>query len=1135
MSNSNQLASFNKSNTHMEVIKRNGRSEPVSFDKIIERIRGLCWGLDKKWIDPIDIAKNTINSLYNGISTEEIDFVSADICASQIINHPDFNKLAARLCISNLHKTTNAKFSEVMKQLYENLDVNGNSFPLISDKLYEISQKHSDVIQNKIDFSRDYYINFFGMKTLERSYLMRLKNIQGKNIIQDSENKLRKKYGKIVERPQHLFMRVAIGIHEDDLEKAFETYDLMSNKYFTHATPTMFNSGTPQPQMSSCYLLGMSDSIKGIFKTVADAAEISKWAGGIGIHISEIRSSGSIIRGTNGNSDGIIPLCRMLSMLAKYVNQGGKRNGSIAVYTEPWHADIWAFCELRRNTGEEELRARDLFLALWIPDLFMERVENDEMWSLMCPDECPGLTDAYGQKFRDLYTKYESEKKYKKQIKARDLWHHILISQIETGMPYMTYKDHVNEKTNQKNLGTIKSSNLCVDGDTSIITKDGIYKISELVNRDVEIWNGFEFSKVTVKKTGTNKSLHKINFSNGEELLCTPEHKFYININNKSIEIISDNLENNMEIINFTFPIINGTSEFNRQQNNPYEHGLICSDTYNVNSENKVMEKLYVNVDYNPPTECSINIKMNWLSGYLKNAEYNSNSIYIRACDKDYLIKVKRLINTLGSDCYIENYDPAQNYGMNIQCYRLAFTYNNYKKLLDNGLKSDIIIERMIDTNQSIKIESIEKNYTISDTYCFTELKKHLGVFNSIVTGQCSEIMEYSDENNYAVCNLASICLPRFLEEIDGKLVYNYKKLYEVSRIATYNLNMIIDRNFYPVPETKKTNMENRPVGLGVQGLADVYNKLHLPFGSTEAREINRKIFETIYFGAMTESNELAKKYGPYQSYQGSPISKGLFQFDLWGLDKSKLLMDWDWEGLRQNILTYGVRNSLVTAIMPTASTSQIMGNVECIEPYTTNMFVRTTIAGEYTVINENLVEHLLSRGLWTKEIQNEIVFDGGSIQNINDIDDYTKQVYETAFEMEQVHIVNQSIERGPFIDQSQSQNIFLKDPDFMKLTKCHFYGWKHGLKTGLYYLRSQPAIDPIKFGLDPLVIKAIKAKRGITTDEKYDDSIVDLDFINADDPRRTNDIEISLNQKPARVNRFQRPGNIEECTMCSG
>lgn len=862
----NLLKSLEKENSNtMEVIKRNGNKEKISFDKIIARIESLCYGLDNNYVDPINVAKDTIQSLYNNISTEEIDFVSADICASQIIDHPDFNKLATRLCVSNLHKTTSNNFKEVSEQLYNNIDSVGKNCPLISDKLYDIVQNHHELIEQHIDYKRDYNFNFFGIKTLERSYLIRLKNTPGNNMShQKQENNLRKKYGKIVERPQHLFMRVSLGIHEDDLDRAFETYNLMTQMFFTHATPTMFNSGTPRAQLSSCFLLDMGDSIDGIFKAVADAAQISKWSGGIGIHISDIRAGGSVIRGTNGTSDGIVPLCKMLSMLAKYVNQGGKRNGSIALYTEPWHADIWAFCELRRPTGEEELRARDLFLALWIPDLFMKRVEHDGMWSLMCPDECPGLTDAYGESFEKLYEQYESEGRFRSQIKARKLWHHILISQIETGMPYMAYKDNVNNKSNQKNLGTIKSSNLC------------------------------------------------------------------------------------------------------------------C------------------------------------------------------------------------------------------------------------------------------------------------------------------EIVEYSDTNSYAVCNLGSICLPRFLETIDGKQVYNFNKLLEITKVITYNLDKVIDRNFYPVKECKKSNMENRPIGLGVQGLADVFNMLMLPFGSDEARILNRKIFETIYYGALVTSNKLAQECGPYSSYKGSPMSQGKLQFDLWGLKESELLMNWDWKGLRKSIKTYGVRNSLVTAVMPTASTSQIMGCVECIEPYTTNLFVRTTIAGEYTVINENLVKDLISNKLWTKDIKEEIMFDGGSIQNIKEISDKLKDVYKTSFELGQIDIVKQAVERGPFIDQSQSLNIFLKDPDFKRLTKSHFYGWKNGLKTGMYYLRSQPAVDPIKFGLDPNIVKKIKHKRGIT-DVENSEYIINEPFLekegennkDQDDPRRINEIE--QNHNTQKQNRFSRPNNIEECEMCSG
>ena len=840
----------------MEVIKRNGKHERVSFDKIIARIENLCYGLNNKWVDPIIVAKDTIKNMYNGISTEEIDFLSADICASQILIHPDFNKLAARLCISNLHKTTDDNILSVTEKLYRNCDKNGSHSPLISEELYQLIQDKHEVIEKQIDYDRDFNFNFFGIKTLERSYLMRIKNHKTHPLLKDiKETKLRLKYGMIVERPQHLIMRVSLGIHGSDLDRAFETYEYISNLYFTHATPTMYNSGTPRAQMSSCFLLGMEDSIDGIFKTISDAARISKWSGGIGIHISDIRGYGSLIRGTNGTSDGTVPLARVLSMVAKYVNQGGKRNGSIALYVEPWHTDIWQFCELRKNTGEEELRARDLFLALWVPDIFMERVDSNGVWSLMCPDECPGLTTAYGEEFTRLYEKYESEGKFKKQIRARALWEHILVSQIETGMPYMAYKDNVNRKTNQINIGTIQSSNLC------------------------------------------------------------------------------------------------------------------C------------------------------------------------------------------------------------------------------------------------------------------------------------------EIMQYSDHEEYAVCNLASICLPRFLEEKDGHLEYNYEKLYKVVRMVTYNLNRVIDLNYYPTPETKKSNMRHRPIGLGVQGLADVYNKLGFPFGSSEARLVNKKIFETIYFASLTESNEIAKTDGAYSTFEGSPFSKGILQFDMWGLKDSDLVMNYDWNSLKESIKEHGTRNSLVTALMPTASTSQIMGNNECIEPYHTNMYIRTTIAGEYIVINENLVRDLVDRGLWTQEVRNELLFDNGSVQKIDCIPDDLKKIYLTAFEIKQNAIVKQAVERGPFIDQSQSMNIFMAEPNFMQLTKCHFYGWKNGIKTGLYYLRSCPAVDPIKFGLDSSEVKRIKSKRGIIDNEETG-PIQPVVSVEPSDPRRINEIENDLTDE-IRKGRFQRPTNLDDCEMC--
>lgn len=838
-----------------KVIKRSGEEELVDYDKIYKRISALCWDLDMEFINVSNIVNDVKKSMTNNIHTEEIDFLSADICASKIIMHPDYNKLAARLCVSNLHKNTDDNILNVIKKLYDNCDKFGEHSPLISNKLLDIVEKNHEKIEEKIDYSRDYFFDFFGIKTLERSYLMRVKHIKGTEFVigSNKENKLKRKYGKILERPQHLIMRVALGIHEYNLEKAFETYDLISNRYFTHATPTLYNAGTNRSQNSSCYLLGCNDSIDAMYKLASDCAKISKWAGGIGVHLSSIRCNGSLIRGTNGSSDGIIPYCKVLNRVAKHVNQGGRRNGSIACYLEVWHGDIWEFIELRRREGDEEQRARDLFLALWICDLFMKRVIDDKMWSLMCPDECPNLISTYGDEFEKLYVNYEKQGKFRKQIKARELWHHILVSQIETGMPYMLYKDHVNRKNNQANLGTIRSSNLC------------------------------------------------------------------------------------------------------------------C------------------------------------------------------------------------------------------------------------------------------------------------------------------EITEYSDDNEYAVCNLASICLPKFLKMIDGKLSFDFKKLYEVSMIATENLNKIIDVNFYPVPETKKSNMKHRPVGLGVQGLADVYNKLKYPFGSDEAMALNKKIFETIYFGSLTKSNELAKKEGPYESFKGSPFSEGKLQFHLWGLKEEELSGLWDWKPLIENIKKYGTRNSLLTTVMPTASTSQIMGNVECIEPYTKNLYVRTTIAGEYIVINENLVRDLLELGLWNEDVRNELMFDTGSIQKIDCIPQYLKDVYKTASEVRQYHIVRQAVERGPFIDQSQSMNIFMQNPDFKKLTNSHFYAWNNGLKTGQYYLRSDPAVDAISFGLDQTIINKIKEKRGIAIIEIDENNIPELD--NDIDPRRINEIEQNLKPKVCPLRRKGIP--YDECEAC--
>jgi ribonucleoside-diphosphate reductase subunit M1 len=874
----------------MEVIKRDGRHEKVSFDKIIARIDSVCKKLNLDRIDPIAVAKDTVQGLYDGITTEELDFFAANKCAERILDDCQYNNLAAGLCVSNLHKSTSSDFLTVTRKLYNNSDCFNNINPLVTKEYLQVVEQHINLINNTLDYDKDYYFDFFGIKTLERAYLIRLKydndananaNTNGnanktndkKKDTKNNEFVLRKKYGKVVERPQHLIMRTAIGIHGIDIISALETYQLISDQYFTHATPTLYNAGSYRPQLSSCFLLGMNDSLKDILDTVHDIGCISKWSGGIGLHLQDIRGRGSGIRGTNGNSDGIIPLIKLLNSLARYVNQGGRRNGSIAVYTEPWYTDIFEFCDLKKNTGAEELRARDIFLALWIPDLFMKRVKNGEMWSLMCPDECPGLTEAYGDKFEELYIKYENEGRFRRRVKAEDLWFHILSAQIETGMPYMCYKDNVNKKSNQQNIGTIKSSNLC------------------------------------------------------------------------------------------------------------------------------------------------------------------------------------------------------------------------------------------------------------------------------------AEIVEYSDQNEIAVCNLCSICLPKFIvtDNITGNKTIDYDKLCEVAQICTRNLNKIIDINFYPVDKAKVSNMKHRPIGVGIQGLADVYCILNLPFDSDEANAINKQIFETIYYGCLKASCDIAKRDGPYSTFVGSPFSKGLLQYHMWGLTESDLLTNdrYDWLALVEDIKKYGTRNSLLTAVMPTASTSQIMGNNEAMEPYTTNLYMRSTLAGEYIVVNKHLVEQLIKLGLWTKKIRQEFLYDNGSIQQIKEIPDNIKAIFKTAFEMKTKPIVDQAISRGPFVDQSQSLNIFSAEPDFDKLTSSHFYGWANGLKTGMYYLRSRPAVNPIQFGLDPNVIKKIQNKRKQLANSRplVDNSrpLVDNSRPSVDNSYNSSDSDDNNNESiapdPRRINEIEiaNTHTYEPCDMCSG
>lgn len=754
----------------MFVVKRDGRKEPIMFDKITARIRKLNYGLNPL-VDPVRVAMRVIEGLYDGVTTSELDNLAAEIAATMTTTHPDYAKLAARISVSNLHKNTKKSFSETMEDLYTYVNPRtGKKAPLLSDEVYKIIQKNADKLDSSIIYNRDFGYDFFGFKTLERSYLLKLN-------------------GKIVERPQHMLMRVSIGIHLNDIEAALETYELMSKRYFTHATPTLFNSGTPKPQMSSCFLLAMKDdSIDGIYDTLKQTAKISQSAGGIGLSIHNVRATGSYIAGTNGTSNGIVPMLRVFNDTARYVDQGGgKRKGSFAIYVEPWHADIFDFLELKKNHGKEEMRARDLFYAMWTPDLFMKRVEQDAEWTLMCPNECPDLYNVHGDEFDKLYLKYEAEGKGRKTIKARDLWEKILESQIETGTPYMLYKDSANRKSNQKNLGTIRSSNLC------------------------------------------------------------------------------------------------------------------------------------------------------------------------------------------------------------------------------------------------------------------------------------TEIMEYTSADEVAVCNLASIALPMFVK--DGE--FDHQSLFDVTVRVTKNLNRVIDRNYYPVIEAENSNFRHRPVGLGVQGLADTFIMLRLPFTSEKAKELNQEIFETLYFAAVSASTEEAKKDGPYQTYKGSPMSKGEFQHNLWGIKDEELSGRWDWAALRKTVKKQGVRNSLLVAPMPTASTSQILGNNECFEPYTSNIYTRRVLSGEFIVVNKHLLEDLVERGLWNEEMKQELMRNNGSIQNIDGIPEDIKELYRTVWEMSMKDIIDMSRHRGYFIDQSQSLNLFMEGATMAKLTSMHFYGWKSGLKTGMYYLRTKSAVDAIKFTLD--------------------------------------------------------------------
>jgi ribonucleoside-diphosphate reductase alpha chain len=1430
----------------MRVVKRNGGQEDVSFDKVLNRLKLLS--KDDIEVNVFEIAQKVCGRIYNGVKTTELDELAAHLCSSMVADHPDYGKLASRIIISNHHKNTSPSFSETIQMLYGNQDADGENFPLVSDELYQLTMSNKEKLNSYIDYSRDYTLDYFGYKTLERSYLMRVD-------------------GKVVERPQHMWMRVSLGIHGKDFKDALQTYDCMSQKFFTHATPTLFNSGTPRPQNSSCYLLSMNgDSISQIYESLQECAMISKYSGGIGIHMHDIRAKGSRIRGTNGTSDGIIPMLRVFNTTARYVNQcftpdtlvytmegakrmdevteddnlvthdgtfkkvfgiskqyvekdileirtkfsfekvkvtaehevmvipnqrktlnysviknrldkgivspqfvlakdmsaddlvgypipsyekdydfdsdfcrfygimigdghitrkkdteyleygvtlnntskvdtakfvedylsrkgihywtavgkdadtyairwtgdmnitmedlyhngdkhvhskflhlpegktlafvhglfetdgsqgkeiyfhstsyqvatslryillrvgilssghikneigqghyivrkngrrdyietkklcyvlriprderfksfygedyqsntltnyftyngmlwsrintiktvkyvgdvydfnmtdnhnytvaslglvhnSGKRNGSIAVYLEPWHGDIESFIELRKNHGNEEERCRDLFLALWIPDLFMKRVKANAKWSLMCPDRCQGLSDLYGDAFEELYERYEREGKYIKQINAQDLWFRILEAQIETGVPYLLFKDAVNRKSNQKNIGTIKSSNLCVAGDTMILTSKGYYPIKDLQDQEVEVWNGKEWSKTTPRQTGENQQLVSVEFSNGLSIRCTPYHKFFVEANEAGDtheEVRASDLKIGMRLIRAAFEVVPNAADSGdvaATATQAYRSGLLAVDV---------------------PINASLRTKLSWLEGFVDGfgrliALDDTHAVVVAGRHPNLVKNVIFMLQTLGTDpgCSVDESGRVLSIGAEDLVHLRSMGFAPERQDI-SGVRTP---ERKL--SRSVMVTVVRDDGERGDTFCFNEPKEHKGIFNGVLTGQCVEIMEYSSPDETAVCNLSSVCLPTYIKKdtVTGETLYDFDKLHEVTKIITKNLNKVIDRNFYPVEKARRSNFRHRPIGIGIQGLADTYVLMRMPFESERAKELNRNIFETIYHAALEASMEISKKRhelvmaaralgedvlstkyndyllvneyetefvrtserpGAYTSFVGSPASEGLLQFDLWN---AKPTDRYDWDALKEDIKAFGIRNSLLLAPMPTASTAQIMGFNESFEPFTSNIFKRNTLSGEFIIVNKYLIQDLMQRKLWSKEMKDQIIVNEGSVQNIASIPADIRELYKTVWEIKQKNLIDMSADRGIYICQSQSLNLFIEEPDYKKLTSMHFYSWQKQNKSCSYYLRSKPRAKTQQFTIDPNLLKSPSQK----------------------------------------------------------
>ena len=1085
----------------MKVVKRNGASHEMLFDKVTIRIQKLNQApeFEPLNVQPDKVAQKVFSSMYDGISTADIDNLTAEVAIAMITENPDYETLAMRVTVSNLQKNCPKCFSDAMVALH----VKG----IASDDFMKCVALQLD---GEIVHKRDYDFGYFGIKTLQKGYL--------------NEG----------ETPQYLLMRVALGIHGDNLTRVKETYHLMSQKYFTHATPTLFNSLTKNPQMSSCFLVAMKDdSIEGIYETLKECAHISKWSGGIGIHCSNIRANGTPIKGTNGVADGIVPMLRVFNNTARYVNQGGgKRKGSFAIYLEPWHADIMEFLELRLNQGDEEMRCRDLFTAMWIPDLFMEKVEKDLEWHLMCPHECPGLPDVYGEAFNELYRTYVAQGRYKKVVKARTIWDAILKSQIETGTPYMCYKDSVNAKSNQANIGTIKSSNLCVAPETKILTKNGYEKIADLAGEPVDVWNGHEWSEVTIEQTSNSSHLIRVNFSDGTFLECTDYHKFHIQLGygNKTEVKRTHELEPGDKLIKWMPP---PPIEFCEKFKYPYTHGFFCGDgTYHAtyrgdktipgvslygDKKNLVpyldirtmsgvedaQGRLNTMLPYDlpkkfeVPMKASIRDRLDWLAGMcdadgtIQKCPGNptQKTICIVSIHLGFLRDIQLMLHTLGASSQIgllyearERLMPDGKGGHKMfdcqESWRLSISALSVEILLRHGFETHRLdlsdfTPTVRDCRQYVRVVSIEDNRRFDATYCFNEPKRHMGIFNGVITGNCTEIMEVSGPDETAVCNLASLCLPTFVT--DGS--FNFQKLREVTQVITRNLNRVIDKNYYPTEAARKSNMRHRPIGIGVQGLADVFMMMGMAFDSPEARELNKQIFACVYQSALFESCQLAKEEGPYETFAGSPASQGILQFDMWGVTP-----DYSVSALKECIKTHGLRNSLLVAPMPTASTAQIMGNNEAFEPYTTNIYLRRTLAGEFVMVNKHLVRDLQKLDMWNPAIKNEIIRAGGSVQSLDGIPETLKSIYRTVWEIPQKSILDMAADRGAYIDQSQSLNIFMENPSVAKLSSMHFYGWKKGLKTGSYYIRTRAKARPQQVTITPT---ALSLSSAVPTEEE--------------------------------------------------